>query len=124
MSRGLTVLTVQLQRDKKKRGGQQGNQNARKHGFYSAALTPDEISRFWHIISQEHTAPETAILRIKLQSLVNHAPSHRVFSQVALLIVRWSVKKYRLNRSDRAYLKAAVKNALEQYFGISEVREP
>jgi uncharacterized protein YjcR len=32
-----------LQRVKKLRGGQQGNQNARTHGFYSSALTPDEI---------------------------------------------------------------------------------
>ena len=108
-----------LQRVKKKRGGQKGNQNARTHGFYSSALTPDEISRFWNLISQEHVDPEMAILRIKLLSLVNHAPSHRVLSQVAMLIVRWSAKKYRLNRSDRAYLKAVVENILEQYAGIS-----
>ena len=109
-------MSVELTPVKKKRGGQQGNQNARKHGFYSASLTSDEIGRFWHIISQEHVSPETAILRIKLQSLVNHAPSHRVFSQVAPLIVRWSVKKYGLDRVGRAYLKAAVENALEQYY--------
>jgi uncharacterized protein YjcR len=33
-------LSVELMRVKKKRGGQQGNQNARKHGFYSSTLTP------------------------------------------------------------------------------------
>src|SRR5271157_4775159 len=108
-------LAAEFTRVKKKRGGQQGNQNARKHGFYSSTLTPDEICRFWSIISQQHTDPAMAILRIKLLSLVNHSPSHRVLSQVAMLIVRWSAKKYRLNRSDRAYLKAAVENVLDQY---------
>ena len=118
-------MTVQLQRDKKKRGGQQGNQNARKHGFYSASLTSDEIGRFWNIVSQEHTAPEMAILRIKLQSLIQYAPIDcRTLKEVTRLIVKWAAGKYHLNRSGRAYLKAAVANALEQYYGISEVREP
>jgi hypothetical protein len=112
-------MPARLQRIKKMRGGQKGNQNARTHGFYSSALTPDEISRFWNLISQEHVDPEMAVLRIKLLSLVNHVPRRRVLVQVAMLIVRWSAKKYRLNRSDRAYLKVVVENVLEQYAAIS-----
>jgi len=109
-------MSAGLQHVKKTRGGQKCNQNARKHGFYSTALTSDEISRFWNIISREHTDPEMAILRVKLLSLVNHAPVSRpVLSQVVRLIVKWSVKKYGLDRLDRACLKAAVEKALEQY---------
>jgi uncharacterized protein YjcR len=36
---------------KRKRGAQKGNQNARKHGFYSAALNPTEICQFWNIVN-------------------------------------------------------------------------
>ena len=118
-------MAVALTPVKKKRGGQQGNQNARKHGFYSSTLTPEEISQIWTLISQEHTAPEMAILRIKLQSLIQYAPIDcRTLKEVTRLIVKWAAGKYHLNRSGRAYLKAAVANALEQYYGISEVREP
>jgi len=66
-----------MTKTKRKRGGQKGNQNARKHGFYSLALNHDEICRFWNIVSQEHTDPEMAILRVKLLSLVDNAPASR-----------------------------------------------
>ena len=117
-------MAAELTPVKRKRGGQKGNQNARKHGFYSSALTPDEICRFWNIISQENVDPEMAILRIKLLSLFNQAPAdRRILLKAAGLIVRWSAQKYRLDKSDRAYLKAAVEFVLEQYSGISLVVE-
>ena len=36
---------------KRRRGVQPGNQNARKHGFYSVALNPREICRFWNTVN-------------------------------------------------------------------------
>ena len=109
-----------LTKTKRNRGGQKGNQNARKHGFYSSALTPDEICRFWNIVNQESVDPEMAVLRIKLQSLIQHAPlDFRTLKEVTRLIVKWSANKYHLDRPDRACLRACVESVLENYSGIS-----
>jgi len=109
-----------LTRIKRKRGGQQGNQNARKHGFYSSKLNPDEICRFWNIVNQESVDPEMAVLRIKLLALISLAPhNHRTLKEASRLIVKWSVNKYCLDWTDRAHLKAAVISVLEMYSGIS-----
>jgi len=58
-----------MKQTKKRRGGQQGNQNARKHGFYSRVLTVEQVGSFWAAVSQEHVDPEVALMRVKLQSL-------------------------------------------------------
>ena len=123
-----------MTRIKRKRGGQQGNQNARKHGFYSSTLNPEEICRFWNILNQERIHPEIAVLRIKLQSLVQQVESQRntfgiqpkctpanrrVLREVSRLIVKWSAEKYRLDWADRICLKATVVTVLERYSGVS-----
>jgi hypothetical protein len=38
---------------KRKRGGQKGNGNARKHGFYSGTLGPAETRQLWNITNLE-----------------------------------------------------------------------
>lgn len=38
-------MTTRKKPGKKKRGGQQGNKNALRHGFYSKGFTPDEVKR-------------------------------------------------------------------------------
>lgn len=38
-------MTTRKKPQKKKRGGQQGNKNALRHGFYSKDFTPDEVKR-------------------------------------------------------------------------------
>ena len=110
-------------RTKNKRGGQQGNQNARKHDFYSSTRSPDEMRRVQDIITQESIDPETAVFRVKLQSWVQRSPDRRTLQEASRLIVKWSVKKYRLDRADRSCLKTAVETVLEHYSGIS-LREP
>jgi hypothetical protein len=115
-------MPVRLKRIKRNRGGQQGNQNARTHGFYSSALTPDQISRYWTIISQEHVDPEIALMRIKLQYLVQMAPaSRRTITDVSRLLAKWFARKYHLNWSDRACLRTAFLTVLEHYSGISPI---
>jgi uncharacterized protein YjcR len=113
-------MPSELTRVKKIRGGQKGNQNARKHGFYSSTLTPEEISQIWTLISQEHVSPDVAILRIKLMSMVHQAPAdHRVLKEVVKIIVQWYAKKNNLGRADRAVMQAAVAEVFEQSSGIS-----
>ena len=63
--------------NKKKRGGQPGNQNARKHGFYSAAMNLEETGEYWQAIRRDGADPQLAVFRIKLVSALRHDPSNR-----------------------------------------------
>ena len=55
---------------KRKRGGQPGNQNARKHGLYSKHLTHEEQKHLEGI--DEHTGlePEIELLRLRLNAML------------------------------------------------------
>jgi len=59
-----------MPRHKRKPGGQPGNQNARKHGFYSSKLNPDESCRFWNIVNLKGVEPEVVAFRLKLHSVL------------------------------------------------------
>ena len=54
----------------RKRGGQPGNRNARTHGFYSAALTPEEQQSLRKAIDLKGLHPEIALLRVKLMEII------------------------------------------------------
>jgi hypothetical protein len=98
---------------KRKRGGQQGNQNARKHGFYSSTLSPTEICEFWNIVNLEGIEPEIAVLRIKLRSLLQHDPgNHRLLGEASKLLTKWFRTKYQLDHTDTRRLKSVITSAL------------
>ena len=46
-------MTETQTQTKRNRGGQKGNRNARKHGFYSGTLNLAEKSQLWNIINLE-----------------------------------------------------------------------
>jgi uncharacterized protein YjcR len=107
----LTVNPTQL---KRKRGGQKGNRNARKHGFYSATLTPAETSQLRNITNLEGIDPEIALIRIKLQSSLQcHPGNRRVIREASRLLAKWYSANYQLDPTDRNYLKTVVENLLE-----------
>ena len=56
---------------KRKSGGQPGNQNARKHGFYSKHLPPEQLQQFDDALTVRDLAPEIAIVRVRLNGLLN-----------------------------------------------------
>jgi hypothetical protein len=110
-SQNLTVNPTQV---KRKRGGQKGNRNARKHGFYSGTLSPAETSQLWNITNLEGVDPEIAFIRVKLQSSLQHDPGNlRVIREASRLLVTWYSAHYRLDPADRSYLKTVVENLLE-----------
>ena len=99
---------------KRKRGGQKGNRNACKHGFYAGALSPAETSELWNITNLEGVDPEIAFIRVKLQSSLQYDPGNqRVIREASRLLVKWYSENYRLDRTDRNYLKTVVDNLLE-----------
>jgi uncharacterized protein YjcR len=116
-SRNLTANPTQV---KRKRGGQKGNRNARTHGFYSGTLSPAETSQLWNITNLEGVDPEIALIRVKLQSSLQYDPGNRrVIREASRLLVKWYSANYRLDPTDRSYLKTIVENLLE----IASMRE-
>jgi len=111
VSQNLTANQTQI---KRKRGGQEGNRNACKHGFYSATLSPAETSQLWNITNLEGVDPEIAFIRVKLQSSLQYDPGNRrVIREASRLLVKWYSANYRLDPTDRSYLKTVVENLLE-----------
>jgi hypothetical protein len=107
----MTANPTQL---KRRRGGQKGNRNARKHGFYSGTLSPAETSQLWNITNLEGVDPEIALIRVKLQSSLQYDPGNRrVVREASRLLVKWYSANYRLDPADRNYLKTVVENLLE-----------
>ena len=70
-----------------KSGGQPGNQNARKHGFYSKSLTPEQQETIVEARKADILTEEIAFMRVKVQALVDD-PNHdtdQVFRGIGLL---------------------------------------
>jgi hypothetical protein len=110
----LTVIPTQ---PKRKRGGQKGNRNARKHGFYSGTLSPAETCQLRNITNLEGVDPEIAFIRVKLQSSLQYDPGNRrVIREASRLLVKCYSANYRLDRTDRNYLKTVIENLLEIAF--------
>jgi hypothetical protein len=67
-----------MNQEKRKRGGQPGNQNARKHGFYSRALKKDERRYLRQIESADDLDPEVEQLSSKLLEIIRSTPDDSV----------------------------------------------
>jgi len=107
-------VTANQTQIKRKRGGQKGNRNARKHGFYSGTLSPAETRQLWNITNLEGVDPEIALMRVKLQSSLQHDPGNRrVIREASGLIVKWYSENYGLDATDSRYLKTVVESLLE-----------
>jgi hypothetical protein len=117
VSQNMTANQTQV---KRRRGGQKGNRNARKHGFFSGTLSPAETRQLWNITNLEGVDPEIAFIRVKLQSSLQHDPGNRrVIREASRLIVKWYSENCLLGATDRNYLKTVVENVL----GIASLRQ-
>jgi hypothetical protein len=107
-------MTENQTQTKRKRGGQKGNGNARKHGFYSGTLSPAQASQLSNIINLEGVDPEVALIRVKLQSCLQHNPvNRRVIRDASRLIVKWYSANCGLDATTGSYLKTVVDSILE-----------
>ena len=62
---------------KRKRGAPKGNQNARKHGFYSKVLDEAERLDFELATGVEGIDEEIALIRVKIKSLLERDPENK-----------------------------------------------
>jgi len=108
-----------MKQTKRKRGGQKGNQNARTHGFYSSVITPAQVSQLWNLVTKENVPPESAIMRLKLHSMLSQSNANtRTLKEAVRLIVKWAAQKYHLNRAGRVHMRAFIESAFQDSSGI------
>ncbi len=98
---------------KGKRGAPEGNQNARKHGFYSKVLDEAEQLDFALATGVEGIDDEIALLRVKIKSILEHDPENfKLIMQATSTLARLVRTRYNISQEDRKGLKEAIGNVL------------
>jgi uncharacterized protein YjcR len=99
---------------KRKRGAPEGNQNARKHGFYSRVLDEAEQLDFEQATCVEGIDNEIALLRVKIKSILRHDPKNmKLVAQATNALARLVSTKYNISKKDKKGLKEAINNVLK-----------
>jgi len=97
------------------RGAPFGNQNARKHGFYSRALNKVEQQELEQAASIEGVDEEIALLRLKLKSILIKDPENiRLIDQALSSLVRLLRTKNRLALFNTDVLKQAIASVIRE----------
>lgn len=100
--------------EKRKRGAPRGNQNARKHGFYSRVLSEAERQDLEQATAVEGIDEEIALLRVKIKSVVAADPENiRLIMQAVTILARLLRTKKNIDRKDSQGLRAAIANVLK-----------
>ncbi|MBE9501749.1 MAG: hypothetical protein IMY87_04905 [Chloroflexi bacterium] len=96
-----------------KRGAPKGNQNARKHGFYSRALSEAEKVELEEASLVEGIDQEIAFLRLKLKELAEHDPDRiDLHLEAANTIARLVRTRYQISKEQKKSLKEAIHKVL------------
>lgn len=99
----------------KKRGAQKGNQNARKHGFYSKILDEKEQAAYDQAIFVEGIDQEIALLRVKIISLIERDPDNiKLISQAANTLIKLILIKYDIDRNNPKSMKEGIATVLRE----------
>ena len=102
------------ERAERKRGAPEGNQNARKHGFYSRVLDEAERLDFEQATGVEGIDDEIALLRVKIKSVVAHDPDNvNLIMQATGALARLVRTRYNISREDKKGLREAIANVLK-----------
>ena len=97
----------------KRRGAPKGNQNARKHGFYSKVLDEAEQLDLELATGVEGIDDEIALLRVKIKSVLANDPDNvKLIMQATNTIARLVRVKYKISKEDKKGLKEAIGNVL------------
>jgi len=98
-----------------KRGAPKGNQNARKHGFYSHALSQAEQVKLEQARGIEGIDEEIAILRVKLSEVIEKEPDRLdLHMEAANTIARLVRTRYNISKEQKKSLKEAIANVLTE----------
>ncbi len=98
---------------KGKRGAPKGNQNAKKHGFYSKVLDKAEQLDFQLATGVEGIDDEIALLRVKIKSLLERDPENiKLIMRATNALERLITTRYKITKEQRKGLKEAIANVL------------
>ena len=101
-----------------KRGAPKGNQNARKHGFYSRSLTEAEKVDLDEASLIEGIDQEIAFLRMKLKELAEREPDRvDLHLEAANTIARLIRTRYQVSKEQNQSLKEAITKVLTEVAG-------
>jgi len=99
---------------KGKRGGQRGNQNARKHGFYSKVLDEAEQLDFELATGVDGIDDEIALLRVKVKSILEKDPDNiKLIMQATNTLAGLVKTRYNITKEQKKGLKEAIGNVLK-----------
>ena len=99
---------------KRKRGAPKGNQNARKHGFYSKVLDEAERLDFELASGVEGIDDEIALLRVKIKSILEKDPENiSLIMQATSALERLVRTRFNITKEQRKGLKEAIGNVLK-----------
>jgi hypothetical protein len=102
-------------KEKRRRGGQKGNQNARTHGFYSRALDAAESADLELASGISDIDDEIALLRVKIKAVLARDPENvKLIMQATDILAGLVIKKYQINKEQRKGLKQAISNVLRE----------
>jgi len=97
----------------RKKGAPKGNQNARKHGFYSKVLDEAEQLDFELATGVEGIDDEIALLRIKIKSILENDPENiKLIMQATNALARLVRTRYNISKADKKGLKEAIGSVL------------
>ena len=103
-----------MPKTKRKRGAPKGNQNARKHGFYSKVLNEAERLDLELASGVEGIDDEIALLRVKIKSILEHDPENvRLIIEATNTLARLVRTKYNITKEQKKGLKEAIGNVLK-----------
>ena len=96
------------------RGAPRGNQNARKHGFYSRVLDEAERLDFKLATGIEGIDDEIALLRVKIKSVLRHDPENiKLIIKATNTLAGLVRTNYNISKKDKKGLKEAIGNVLK-----------
>ncbi len=97
----------------RKSGAPKGNQNARKHGFYSKVLNEAEQLDFELATGVDGIDDEIALLRVKIKSILVRDPDNiNLIMQATNALARLIRTRYNISKEDKKGLKEAIANVL------------
>ena len=103
-----------LTKVKRKSGAPKGNQNARKHGFYSRVLDETERIDFELASGVNGIDDEITLLRVKIKSILEHDPENiKLIMQATHTLAGLVKTNYNITKEQRKGLKEAIGNVLK-----------
>ena len=114
---------------KRKRGAPKGNQNAKKHTFYSKVLDEAERLDFELAAGVEGIDDEIALLRVEIKSILEleHNPEDvKLIIQATNALERLIRTRYKITKEQRKGLKEAIGNVIRDIavpLGIAAIQK-